>query len=231
MLVVGGRPLELDAHLARLHDSVQELFGVPAPDDARELVLAEAGPIELGRLRVTVAPNGGDGVGATVGSAPVDRALVFPGWERAVTLRALVVADGLGPHKWADRRLLEQAEADPAGPLALIVDSDGSVLEGSRANVFAVLDGAVVTPPTDGRLLPGNARPPAMEMAASAGIAVHERALTLDELRGADEAFLTGSVRGIEAVRALEGKREWAAVGPVTAAIAERLRRFWLGDA
>jgi para-aminobenzoate synthetase/4-amino-4-deoxychorismate lyase len=157
--------------------------------------------------------------------ADVDAVLVFP--EVAVDVAPVTVPGGIGPHKWADRRLLDQAQAelDPAVPLVL--DSDGTPLEGSRSNLFVARDGSLATPPTDGRILPGVARARAIEVARTAGIEVSERALTLDELAAADEVFMTGGVRGVEPIRHCVGIGEWDS-GELTARVRAELRRAWL---
>jgi para-aminobenzoate synthetase/4-amino-4-deoxychorismate lyase len=137
-----------------------------------------------------------------------------------VELAEVVVPGGIGGHKWSDRRLLDRAQADLGEAVPLVVDEDGSVLEISRGNVFAVRDGALITPAADGRLLPGIARARVLDLAAELGIAAEQRVLSTDELAQADEIFLTGSVRGVEPVRGREGD--------ITAAVADRLRRLWL---
>jgi para-aminobenzoate synthetase/4-amino-4-deoxychorismate lyase len=145
----------------------------------------------------------------------------------SAALHSLAVPGGLGAHKWRDRSLLDHAQARLGG-LPLVVDIDGSVVEAARANVFAVRDGALFTPPLDGRILPGVTRARVIELAKSAAIPVHEQPLRRDDLLGADEAFLTGSVRGIEAAASLDG----AALpggGPLAEQLAAGLRRTWLG--
>jgi para-aminobenzoate synthetase/4-amino-4-deoxychorismate lyase len=229
LLVVGGRPVELEPHLARLDASLRALFDAPAPPAARELALDHARGADLARLRLTVAPGERRELAATVAVAAVDAALVLPGPERALELTPLVVPGGIGPHKWADRRLLAGAEADAAPRLPLLLDRDGAVLEASRGNLFVVDDGTLVTPPTDGRILPGVTRRRVLELAAALGIAVREDAVGFDRLPAAAEVFVTGAVRGIEPVRAWGG----AALGPerpITAALAEELRRRWALD-
>jgi para-aminobenzoate synthetase/4-amino-4-deoxychorismate lyase len=108
------------------------------------------------------------------------------------------------------------------------VDSDGALLEGSRGNLFLVRDGSVVTPPADGRLLPGIARAGAIAAARELGLEVREAPAGADDLAGADEAFLTGGVRGVEPVRRCIGVAEWDS-GELTARVAAELRRVWLG--
>lgn len=233
LLVVDGRPIELDAHVDRLATSVRELFG--APTMARVVgaarVLAEVRARELGptdgssrpspamaRLRLTLAPDDRGALDLSAITANVDEATVFPAPDLVPALAAVTVADGLGGHKWADRRLLDQAAELLNGALPLIVDADGSALEAERANLFIVSGGVLATPPTDGRILPGVARSRVIEIARELEIEVAERPIPLTDLDDADQLFLTGSVRGVEPVR----------TGPITARIAEALRSRWL---
>jgi len=149
----------------------------------------------------------------------------------AVSLRGLTLPGGLGAHKWVDRSLLDEAQTGlPDGAVPLIVDSDSAALEAARANVFAVGDGALFTPPLDGRILPGITRMRVLEIAESIGVEVLEQTLTLNDLLNADEVFLTGSVRGVEPVRSLDGTA-LPADGPLTRRSAAALQRRWTGPA
>jgi para-aminobenzoate synthetase/4-amino-4-deoxychorismate lyase len=221
-LVVDGRAVEVDAHLARLEASLAALYGESLPADARSLIVDGAAGVALGRLRLTLAP----GVEPTVRVAEVDAALVFP--ERADDLAPVTVPGGIGAHKWVDRRLLDRAQAELLPALPLVVDADGAPLETSRGNLFVVHDGAVVTPALDGRLLPGIARARAIEVARTAGIEVIEREIGIEELKSADEVFTTGGVRGLEPIRRCVGLGEWDS-GEITARVRAELRRAWLG--
>jgi para-aminobenzoate synthetase / 4-amino-4-deoxychorismate lyase len=225
MLVLDGRPVELDAHLERLATSLNALFGAELPDDAREVVIDRARGIRHGKLRLTVAPAGAR-MRAAVATTEVEPVEVFPSPERGIALRSFVVAGGLGAHKWADRRLLDRAASAAAGELPLLVDVDGSALEASRGSVFAAGEGWLATPPTDGRILPSIARRQAIEVARAEGIEAREERLSVDDLhRG--EVFLAGSVRGVEPVSSLDGV-ELGRPGEVSARIAAGLRRRWL---
>lgn len=236
LLVARGAPVELDAHLERMGASVGELYGAALPAAARELALERAAGVALGRLRLTLTP-GVAGAAAPLLDAtvqPVDRTTVLPGWELALDLRTVAAGGWRGAHKWADRRALEALDARAAPEAALLVDGDGSVLETTRANVFAVgEDGVLRTPPLDGRILPGIARARAIELARAAGIELREERLTVRQLHAARELFATGSVRGIEPVRSLDGAaigEPGTGRGPVTTALADELRRAWLGE-
>jgi para-aminobenzoate synthetase / 4-amino-4-deoxychorismate lyase len=227
MLLARGRPVELEAHLLRVQRSARQLFGGGLPEGAREDVLAAARSIELGRLRLDVFPDASGLLCRSVAAAAVDPAIVFPSWQGAAILHPVLVAGWPGAHKWADRAWLEDREGGLGERLALLHDPDGSVLESGRANVFAVRDGCLLTPPTDGRILPGIGRTAILGLAGELGIETAERRLDLEELRGADEAFLTSSVRGVRPVRRvadLELRRR----DGITVRLAAELRRRWL---
>jgi para-aminobenzoate synthetase/4-amino-4-deoxychorismate lyase len=223
LLVAGGQPVELDAHLDRIAASCEQLLGAPLPPGAHQFVREHAAGTELGRLRLTVtADPAGPRLEATV--AAVEPALVFPDPETgAAALRTLRLSGGLGAHKWVDRTALGEIR-EPE--VALLLDADGTVLEASRANVFVVRDGAVLTPPTDGRILPGTARHALLEVAAQEGVEARERRLALDDLRDAEEVFLTGSVRGIQHAGSLDGE-PLPSAGEVSRRLASGLKRRW----
>jgi para-aminobenzoate synthetase / 4-amino-4-deoxychorismate lyase len=138
-----------------------------------------------------------------------------------VRLRAVTVPGGLGCHKWIDRRLLA-ALADDAEAEPLLCDLDGLVLEAARANLFVVEDGPrIVTPPADGRILPGVTRATVLELARELGIDVRVEPVDLARLADAEEIFLTGSLSGTTPAQlgARRGHR-----GEVTAALARAWR-------
>ena len=145
-------------------------------DLGHRLTEAASGLTGEHRLRADVVP----GEEVTISTRPV-----VAGYRRAVTLEPFVLPGGLGPHKWRDRRLLEQMTVTEA----LITEVDGEVLETARGNLFAVIDGVLVTPPCDGRLLPGVTRATVLGVARDAGLVVAERRFGLSEVGGADELF------------------------------------------
>jgi para-aminobenzoate synthetase / 4-amino-4-deoxychorismate lyase len=221
LLVIAGKPVELDLHMARLEGSLDELYGQSPPSDARELVFAAAADTELGRLRFDVSPQDGNGVRV----ADVEPALVFPPFGAGLELRPVEVPGWNGAHKWADRRLLERADAEAGGDGPLLMEA-GHVLETSRGSLFAAFGGMLVTPPLDGRILPGVTRALAIEVARAEGIEVREEPLPLERLGDADELFATGAVRGVEPVRAVYGTREWPE-GSIAPRVAAGLHARW----
>jgi para-aminobenzoate synthetase / 4-amino-4-deoxychorismate lyase len=200
MLVLDGEPVELDPHLERIEASLAALYGGELPAAAADLVREQCAGLPLGRVRLTVAPSE-DGLHCEAVARAIAPSILFPSWERGAELRGLPVPGGLGPHKLVDRPALP----DPTGAFVpLLLEPGGEVLEAGRANVFVAQRGVLVTPKVDGRILPGLTRTAAIAVARDEAIEVEERALSRDELIGADEVFLTGSVRGIEPARSLD---------------------------
>lgn len=227
ILVFEDRPVELEAHLRRLTASVRTLYDQELPAGVREQVLVSCRGGWLGRLRLTVEPDRAGDLHSSIVVAPFDPNNVFPTGPFATALRSFFVDRGYGAHKWADREMLVRAEAS-AGPGAapLLVEEDGTVLEGSRANVFAVVERAIVTPPLDSEILPGVARAGVIAVAEELGFELREERLELDQLRGADEAFMTNALRGVEPVKELDGE-PIPSDGPITTALAAGLRQRW----
>jgi para-aminobenzoate synthetase/4-amino-4-deoxychorismate lyase len=140
------------------------------------------------------------------------------------------VPGGWGGHKWLDRRALE-AWAGHADPTLdpLLVDEDDTCLETGRANLFVVAGGVLLTPPLDGRILPGTARAALLETSRTLRVAVEEVPVPLADLAEAEEVFVSNAVVGVRPVTACDGVGRWA-VGPVTQELAATLERGWGGS-
>ena len=190
MLVRGGRVVDLDAHLGRLRHSVRTLYGRDLPRELESRVLEAAAGGPFLRLRVLALPDAG-GLRVTI---EADELRSEPDSE-PVALVPAVLPGGLGEHKWIDRRLLAELERWLGG-VPLLVDHDGQVLEAAFANVWVAEGETLVTPPLDGRQLPGTVRA-ALLAAARDGFEVREEAVTLERLARADEILLSSSIRGV----------------------------------
>lgn len=226
LLVADGAPVELDAHLDRLAASLRELYEAELPADLAAATTRACAGIGLGRLRVELVPDEHGAFEQRLSASPIDPSFSFPDRAAGELLRTVDASGWSGAHKWTDRAWLEQTEAELGDEVPLLVDAEGEVLEAGRANVFAVIDGALVTPPADGRILPGTARAATLRLAADLGIETAERPLGLAELRDADEVFLTSSVRGLRPARRLDGA-DLPVRSHLTERLAEELRRRW----
>ncbi len=104
---------------------------------------------------------------------------------------------------------------DRGGETVILVDREDNVVEGPGFNVFAVKDGVVFTPSQG--ILEGITRKTVFELASEHGIPLEARRVSADEVRGADEAFLTSTAGGIMPVTRVDGEPVGAgAPGPVT---------------
>lgn len=99
--------------------------------------------------------------------------------------------------------LLKQEAAARGGGEVLLI-RNGCVTEGSTSNVFVVEARIVSTPPRDNRILGGVTRDLVIELCRHAGIEVREREIPVDELRTADEIWLTSSTREVVPVVAID---------------------------
>jgi branched-chain amino acid aminotransferase len=97
----------------------------------------------------------------------------------------------------------------------LMLGPEGQIHEGASSNFFLVRGGRIRTPPLGEDLLWGITRQVVLDLARAEGLPVDEAPTMLDDLAGAEEAFLTSSVRGVMPVSRVDDR--WAAPpGPVT---------------
>lgn len=101
--------------------------------------------------------------------------------------------------------LLRQEAVENGAAEALLV-RDGHVLEGSASNVFILLNGMLITPPKGHELLPGITRDLVLELAGRHAIPFEERPIRMDELRSAQEVWVTSSTREVLPVISLDGQ-------------------------
>jgi para-aminobenzoate synthetase / 4-amino-4-deoxychorismate lyase len=195
VLVGRGRPVALERHLARLEASLGVLYGAALPTTLTAGAQASAAQVAdapRARIRVLADPEGS--VRITVSPAG-------PPPSDPVVLVAFALPGGLGAHKWRDRRLLEALGDAAGGAVPLIIDTDGDVLEAAYANVWIVEGEELITPPADGRILPGTGR----EALLAEDPLTREEPLALARLVHADRVFLTSSISGRHPARLQDG--------------------------
>ena len=105
-------------------------------------------------------------------------------------------------YHWNDLTMGLLEALDAGADSVLLVDAAGNVVEGPGFNVFCVSHGVLVTP-NEG-MLEGVSRRTVIEMAQSLGLELQLRALPADELRGAEEVFLSTSGGGVLPVTMLD---------------------------
>jgi 4-amino-4-deoxychorismate lyase len=115
-------------------------------------------------------------------------------WRVMVSATRLAADDPWLAVKTTQRLIYDEARASlPQGvDEAIFLNEAGEVCEGTITNVFAKLDGRLVTPPLACGLLPGVLRAEMLETGAAT-----ERAFGLAELQRAEALFVGNSLRGL----------------------------------
>lgn len=215
--VYGGRPFRLEQHLARLDGSAERL-GLPAPDAGElarlvGLALAESGERDVSlRLYWTPGPPGG---------APTAIVLVspIPAWIEPVRARGQRLVSLAFPRRSAPwllpgtksvsyaTHVAAEAEARRRGADdAVLVDLDGTVLEGTVTNVWWREGTTLVTPGLELGILAGETRAALVGLGEELGYFVETGAFPLERLLAADEAFTSSSVREVMPVVSVDDR-------------------------
>ncbi len=231
-----GVPFKLADHCARLNRSLRAAvldidFEVRAEmlgEQIRELIEKNACPAAVARFTVSRGrgagplppPAGRPTTLLTVAPVQVNEALYVSGIDLVAASVRRDPRGELGRHKLGSymESLVARREAARAGAdEAVIADMAGNLLECAGANLFAVVEGTVVTPDTDYNLLPGMARETLLAGAAAAGIPVSLAPLTPETIKQAAEMFITNSVVEVLPVRQFLDRKFTPVPGPVTA--------------
>lgn len=211
-----GRPFALDDHYARLQRTCTGLRLEPDVAALRaevEELLRRAGPVDA-LLRI-VLTRGGRRV-LLIEALPTTPATQS---VKTVTYAPTRVLDGLKTLSYAANMLAGRIAAEEGADEALLVTPHGRVLEGPTWTLFWVAGGKLLTPPLSERILQSITRDHVMRCCD-----VQERVTTLDDLLGAQEAFIASSVREALPISAIDARPLPAAPGPVTEAAGAALR-------
>ena len=89
----------------------------------------------------------------------------------------------------------------------LLYNTNNELTECGACNAYVVKNGVVATPALDNQILPGITRQIALKVLRDDGtIPVEERAITMDEVRNADEVWISSSSKELVPVVKLDGK-------------------------
>lgn len=127
---------------------------------------------------------------------------------------------------------LAKMEAIKAGyDEAIMLNPQGLVAEATGENVFAVVDGEIVTPPLSAGALTGITRDSVMKIAGDLGIPVRETEMQRTDLYLADEVFLSGTAAEVTPVREIDDRVIGAGQpGPMTKKVQEMFYAIVKGE-
>jgi D-alanine transaminase len=220
--VLGGRPVDNEAHLARLERSLKEAAlasPVPLaeiPKLQRELIARNALGEGLVYLQVTrgAAPRDfafpKDAAPTLVMFVQEKNILGSPAAETGVAVKTVPDL------RWARRdiksiSLLAQVFAKQEAAVsgcqeAWMTDSAGMVTEGASSSAFIVTKAdKIVTRPNSREILPGCTRKAVAALAERCNLEVEERAFSVAEALGAEEAFITSASAFVLPVVSIDG--------------------------
>jgi branched-chain amino acid aminotransferase len=239
-----GRVYGLTEHLARLRRSAHALAFTDVPSDERIIAairetlianrMTDGVHIRLTLTRGVKITSGMDPRlnrdGCTLIVLAEHKSPVYDtGGLRLITASVRRPgADVLDPkihHANLLNSILAKIEANLAGADdALMLDPRGFVAETNATNLFAVIDGVLVTPRAVA-CPEGITRATVLALAASHGIPTEIRDVSLVEMYTADEVFCTGTMGEIAAIVEIDGRAIGASrVGETTSRVAELYR-------
>jgi branched-chain amino acid aminotransferase len=222
--IFNGKPFRWKQHMERFHRGASFLrIAVPFSAQALEefairLISENHMPNSLLRLTLSrgvglrgYSPKNAERptlVMATYPMATVEPAKP-PAWQVFISSFRLPAGEPLARFKNLNKlpQVLARAEADAEGAdEALLLNSDGYVVEGSTSNLFWIKNGTIYTPPLPSGILPGVTRAVVVELCGKLGLDVREENIGPAELHEADGVFLSLSSSGIADVAFLNGK-------------------------
>jgi len=185
-------------HIARLSNAAERLGlsfdATPEMRAAATEVLLKNGHTD-GVLRLSLVPEG-DKTQVVLASrkrSPIKTVKLLPTvLERAASLPP---ADLKAEPRRFYNAVLQQAQDGEADD-GIVVGTDGALLETAIGNLWLRIDGTWLTPPLDGRVLPGIAREVLLEQARSSGLAMRESELSLADLHRTEAMAHSNAVYG-----------------------------------
>ena len=218
--LVDGRFVDDGPHLDRLARSLREIqLVLPMPRaelHAMLLELASRNAVTEGLVYMQVTRG------------PAERDFAFPAaptptiiaYARATPVlahpRALAGATALTvpDQRWARRdiksiallpQVLAKQAARAADAFEALMVEDGHFTEGGAATLFMVANGSLVTHTLGTDVLPGITRERVFALAATRGIPIVERSIGTEELRAADELFITAATAFVMPIVRVDG--------------------------
>ena len=243
----GGRPFEPGRHFRRLRRSAARLgFDVPAADAqllAQVDALLARAPGGESYIRIIVTRGVGDCSynfdrvqGPTV--VMIQKPLPpYPArhYEEGIRVAAVDVRRNhpraLDPAIKSSNLLnniLAVREAQSRGAEEpVLLNQEGFLAEGASTNVFAGRGATLLTPPLSAGILAGITREVVLELVAGLGIPCREQPLHVEDLLGADEAFMTSTTREVVPVRQVdESLVADGRPGPLTLRVMRAFREY-----
>ena len=223
MLIARGKPFRWEQHVERLQLGAEFLkIKLPFTPEAlrgfaHQLIAKSQMPDALLRLTLSrgVGVRGYSPKGAehptlvmSLHPAPAYDAKNPPRWKLITSSHRLPANEPLAQFKTCNKlaQILARAEADTAGAdEALLLNTDGFVVEGASSNLFWIEANTVCTPPLTSGILSGVTRAVVLEICKNLSLKIRESNIDVDSLKRADGIFVSLSTFGVVDVEAVDG--------------------------
>lgn len=223
MLVYRGKPFRWEQHIERLQRGAEFLkIKLPFPPNALrdfvdELIAENKMPNALLRLTLSrgvgvrgYSPKGAENatVVMSLHPAPAIENNSLPRWKLIVSSHRLPADEPLAQFKTCNKltQILARVEADTAGAdEALLLNTDGFVVEGASSNLFWIERDTICTPPLASGILSGVTRVVVMEICGQLNLKIREANINVEQLKRADGIFVSLSSFGVVEVASLQG--------------------------
>lgn len=225
MRVFDGKPICWQEHLERLQRGAKFLkIKLPfAPNELEKFAaqLVEKNKMPNALLRLTLSRGVGmRGYSPKNASRPTVVMTLHPmpktglknllQWKLITSSFRLPANESLAQFKTCNKlpQILARAEADAAGTdEALLLNTDGFVVEGASSNLFWIEGGIVFTPPLAAGILAGVMRATIFKICRRLKIPVRKKSILPENLVRADGIFLSLSSFGVVQAKSLDGKK------------------------
>jgi len=239
----GTAIFRLPEHTRRLLNSAH-ILGMKIPFDAETISRAQIEVLRQNRLSSAylrpMAFYGSEGMGLRADNLAVHLSIAAWEWgsylgeentERGIRVRVssytrhhvnVSMCRAKANGHYINSMLALQEAIDTGYDEALLLDTNGFVMEGSGENLFVIRDGVVYTPDLTSAL-DGITRNTAIRIIADEGLELVEKRITRDEIYICDEAFFTGTAAEVTPIRELDNRQIGSGNrGPITEKIQSR---------
>ena len=222
----GPAIFRLDAHLDRLYASA-EIYGITIPYSPEELARGISEIIRLNNFSSCyvrpICYLGSGSLGVHPGSNPVEVVILAWPWAPYLGVEGLKQGVRVTVSPWRKfqsrmmpttakacgqylNSMLAVRDAVSRGYAeALLLDTEGYLAEGSGENLFIVREGQLLTNDERHSILLGITREAILTIARDLGYRVEIKALELEDLLSAEEAFFTGTAAEVTPIREVDG--------------------------
>lgn len=233
----GPAIFRLQDHTQRLFDSVH-ILGMKIPFDQDTVNAAQVAAVKENNLdSAYLRPMcfyGSEGMGIRADNLRVHAMVAAWEWgsylgkenmEKGIRIRVssftrhhvnIAMCRAKANGNYINSMLALQEALDDGYDEALLLDTQGFVMEGSGENIFIIREGVLYTPDLSSAL-DGITRKTVMQLAGEMGYEVVEKRITRDEVYIADEAFFTGTAAEVTPIREVDRRAIGSGSrGPIT---------------